>query len=85
MKQGSTLVKHSVRIAGHATSVSLERVFWETLGEIAAQRGLSVGALLTAIDAERHGSLSSAIRVFVLASCRAGELANDIGAGPRSV
>lgn len=76
MKGGSSLVKHSVRIAGHATSVSLEAAFWEVLGEIAAQRGVPVSALLTAIDAERGGgNLASAIRVFVLASCRNGELA----------
>jgi predicted DNA-binding ribbon-helix-helix protein len=81
MRGASSLVKHSVRIAGHATSVSLEWAFWEALGEIAARRGVSVGALLTAIDAERSGSLASAVRVFVLGSCRGGELADDNGAG----
>ncbi len=70
----TSLVKHSVRIAGHATSVSLEAAFWAALGEIAARRNLSVNALLAAIDAERSGNLSSAIRLFVLASCRRGEL-----------
>ncbi len=69
-----SLVKHSVRIAGHATSVSLESAFWEALGEIAAKRGLSVNALLAMIDAERSGNLSSAIRLFVLAAARRGEL-----------
>jgi predicted DNA-binding ribbon-helix-helix protein len=68
------MVKHSVRIAGHATSVSLEPAFWEALGEIAARRGLPVNDLLTAIDAGRSGNLSSAIRLFVLESCRRGEL-----------
>ncbi|MFI4947677.1 MAG: ribbon-helix-helix domain-containing protein [Alphaproteobacteria bacterium] len=68
------LVKHSVRIAGHATSVSLETAFWEALCEIAARRHLSVNALLVQIDAERGGNLSSAIRLFVLESCRRGEL-----------
>jgi predicted DNA-binding ribbon-helix-helix protein len=77
MKGGSSLVKRSVRIAGHATSVSLEGAFWKALGEIAAGRGLSVSALLTLIDAERQGNLASAIRVFVLASCRNGELGGD--------
>jgi predicted DNA-binding ribbon-helix-helix protein len=70
----NSLVKHSVRIAGHATSVSLEAAFWQALCEIAARRHLSVNALLSAIDAERGGSLSSAIRLFVLESCRRGEL-----------
>jgi predicted DNA-binding ribbon-helix-helix protein len=69
-----TVVKHSVRIAGHATSVSLEAIFWETLGEIAVRRGVSVAALLAAIDAERSGNLSSAVRVFILQSCRRGEI-----------
>jgi predicted DNA-binding ribbon-helix-helix protein len=68
------VIKHSVRIAGHATSVSLEAAFWQALGDIAAKRGLSVTALLSAIDAERSGNLSSAVRVFVLECCRRGEL-----------
>jgi predicted DNA-binding ribbon-helix-helix protein len=66
--------KRSVRIAGHATSVSLEPAFWEALGELAARRQRSLNALLSAIDAERGGNLSSAIRLFVRASCRRGEL-----------
>ena len=69
------LVKRSVRISGHPTSVSLEAAFWEALREIAARRHLSVNALVGAIDAERSGNLSSAIRLFVLESCRRGELA----------
>jgi predicted DNA-binding ribbon-helix-helix protein len=72
-----SLIKHSVRIAGHATSVSLEPAFWEGLREIAARRHLSVNALLSQIDAERGGNLSSAIRVFVLESSRRG-----LGDGP---
>ena len=62
--------KRSVRIAGHRTSVSLEDAFWRELAELARQRGLSVNALIAAIDAERRGNLSSAIRVFVLNSLR---------------
>jgi len=73
----ATLVKHSVRIAGHATSVSLERAFWAALRAIAARRGVAVNALLAAIDAERSGNLSSAIRLFVLECCRRGELRDD--------
>ncbi|HEX3863932.1 MAG TPA: ribbon-helix-helix domain-containing protein [Stellaceae bacterium] len=74
MTSGSTLVKHSVRIAGHSTSVSLEQAFWIALREIAAQRQQSVSALIGAIDAARDSNLSSAIRVFVLESCRCGIL-----------
>jgi len=73
-------IKHSVRIAGHMTSVSLEPAFWEGLCEIAMRRHLSVNALLSEIDAERGGNLSSAIRLFVLECCRCGELGN--GAPP---
>jgi predicted DNA-binding ribbon-helix-helix protein len=81
-----SMVKHSVRVAGHATSVSLERAFWEALSEIAAQRHLSLNALLSAIDAERSGNLSSAIRLFVLECCRRGELrdGDEPGSVPRS-
>jgi predicted DNA-binding ribbon-helix-helix protein len=68
------IVKRSVRIAGHATSVSLEAAFWQALCDIAAVRGLSVNALLATIDAGRLGNLSSAIRLFVLESARSGEL-----------
>jgi len=71
------LVKRSLRISGHSTSISLEAPFWEALREIAARRLLSVNALVAAIDAERDGNLSSAIRLFVLESCRRGELAGD--------
>lgn len=66
--QGSSaIVKHSLAIAGHRTSVSLEQAFWEGLKAIAAERGQSLAALVASIDAERgEANLSSAIRVFVL-------------------
>lgn len=62
------LRKHSVTIAGHRTSVSLEDAFWRALQRIADARGESVAALVTRIDRERSGNLSSALRVFVLES-----------------
>lgn len=58
--------KRSVVIAGHRTSVSLENIFWDALKSIASQRSLTVNQLVTEIDRQRHGNLSSAIRVFVL-------------------
>ena len=58
--------KRSVVIAGHETSVSLENLFWEELRRLAGGRGVSLNALITEIDRERRGNLSSAIRVFVL-------------------
>ena len=70
----AAIVKRSVRIAGHATSVSLEAAFWQGLCDIAVTRGISVNALLTTIDAARDGNLSSAIRLFVLDGTRSGEL-----------
>jgi predicted DNA-binding ribbon-helix-helix protein len=72
--QGGTIVKRSVRIAGHATSVSLEAAFWRGLRDIAASRDVSLNTLVTEIDAGRDGNLSSALRLFVLDSARTGEL-----------
>jgi predicted DNA-binding ribbon-helix-helix protein len=58
------IVKRSVAIAGHRTSVSLEAPFWEALGALARARGLSVQACIAEIDGRRGPSnLSSAIRV----------------------
>jgi predicted DNA-binding ribbon-helix-helix protein len=70
----NTIVKRSVRIAGHPTSISLEAAFWRGLHDIAASRHVSVNVLVAAIDATRSGNLSSAIRLFVLDSARRGEL-----------
>lgn len=68
---GVGIVKRSVAIAGHRTSISLEEPFWEELRDIAQRRSLSVQALVGHIDAERgEQNLSSAIRVFVLNSLR---------------
>ncbi len=69
---GAGIVKRSVSIAGHRTSISLEEPFWEGLREIAARESLSVQALIGRIDAERgEQNLSSAIRVFVFTRLRA--------------
>jgi len=63
----SSVVKRSVAIAGHKTSVSLEDAFWRTLKEIADGRHLTLSELVAEIDSERkRGNLSSAIRLFVL-------------------
>ena len=59
--------KRSITIQGHRTSVSLEEPFWIFLRAIAAQRGLSLASLVQMVDQERNGSLSSALRLFVLA------------------
>jgi predicted DNA-binding ribbon-helix-helix protein len=68
----SPVVKRSIVIAGHKTSVSLEDAFWVGLKEIAAQRDVTLSDLVATIDSERrHGNLSSAIRLFVLDYYRA--------------
>lgn len=67
--------KRSVTIAGHRTSISLEPAFWAALRELAGAERLSVNALIARIDAGRApdaGSLSSAVRVFLLERYRKG-------------
>jgi predicted DNA-binding ribbon-helix-helix protein len=68
---GFGIIKRSVSIAGHRTSISLEEPFWEVLREIAEREKLSIQALIGRIDAGRgEQNLSSAIRVFVLTDLR---------------
>jgi predicted DNA-binding ribbon-helix-helix protein len=63
----SPVVKRSIIIAGHKTSVSLEDAFWKGLKEIASGRDSTLSQLVQVIDLQRaHGNLSSAIRLFVL-------------------
>jgi predicted DNA-binding ribbon-helix-helix protein len=68
------ITKHSVKIAGHATSVSLEEEFWAALRQIAAKRGTSLANLIATVDERRAGNLSSGLRLLVLESYRSGEL-----------
>jgi predicted DNA-binding ribbon-helix-helix protein len=64
---GSTIVKRSIVLAGHKTSVSLEDAFWKSLKQIAISRGTTLSNLVTSIDVERQqGNLSSCLRLFVL-------------------
>lgn len=68
---GTSLVKHSLTIAGHRTSISLENEFWTSLKAIAGLRRLSLAALVAEIDRGRGtANLSSAIRLFVLEEVR---------------
>jgi predicted DNA-binding ribbon-helix-helix protein len=63
----SPIVKRSIVIAGHKTSVSLEDEFWKGLKEIASDRNLTLSEMVASIDSGRaEGNLSSAIRLFVL-------------------
>ena len=68
----SPVVKRSIVIAGHKTSVSLEDAFWRSLKEIAGERSVTLSDLVASIDNDRRqGNLSSAIRLFVLDHYRA--------------
>ena len=63
----SPVVKRSVVVAGHKTSVSLEEAFWNGMKEISEERGMTLSDLVGEIDTKRQqGNLSSAIRLFVL-------------------
>ena len=78
----SPVVKRSIVIATHKTSVSLEDAFWSALKEIAAQREMTLSELVASIDTDRrHGNLSSAIRIYVLDHFRA---LSESGRGSRA-
>jgi len=63
----SSVVKRSIVLEGHKTSVSLEDAFWTELKEIAHVQRVTLSKLVGAIDATRQqNNLSSAIRLFVL-------------------
>jgi predicted DNA-binding ribbon-helix-helix protein len=63
----TALAKHSLVVAGHRTSISLENAFWQALQRAAAMREVSLAALVAEIDATRgSANLSSAIRVYLL-------------------
>ena len=58
--------KHSVTVAGHRTSITLEVAFWESLKEIAIAKNKSVNLIIAEIDEAQPENLSSALRVFIL-------------------
>jgi predicted DNA-binding ribbon-helix-helix protein len=87
----SPVIKRSIVIAGHKTSVSLEDAFWKGLKDIAVGRRTTLSDLVASIDSgRRHGNLSSAIRLFVLDHFQAhtdgpdGGHGDDHGDGPKS-
>jgi predicted DNA-binding ribbon-helix-helix protein len=71
MSRQSGLVKGSVKIAGHATSISLEPLFWTALREAAVADARPLSAIITEIDEARTTNLSSAIRVWLFERARA--------------
>jgi predicted DNA-binding ribbon-helix-helix protein len=63
----SPVVKRSIVVGGHKTSVSLEEAFWNGMKEISKERGITLSELVGGIDTNRQqGNLSSGIRLFVL-------------------
>ena len=62
-----SVVKRSVLLGNHKTSVSLEQPFWDSMKEISRERGKTLSELVSEINDNRQQSnLSSAIRLFVL-------------------
>jgi predicted DNA-binding ribbon-helix-helix protein len=75
----SSIIKRSVVIDGHKTSVSLEDAFWKSLKQIARAQHETLSKTVAEIDKTRqHGNLSSAIRLFVLDRVRAPDHANGL-------
>ena len=76
----SSIIKRSVVIDGHKTSVSLEDAFWKSLKKIARAQHETLSKTVAEIDKTRqHGNLSSAIRLFVLDRVRAPETGHTNG------
>ena len=67
----SSIIKRSIAVDGHKTSISLEDTFWRDLKEIAHFQQTTLSRLVAKIDETREGNLSSAIRLFVLEYFRA--------------
>lgn len=68
----SLVIKRSIVIGGHKTSVSLEEAFWQELKRIAGHQRATLSSVVASIDLQRQqGNLSSAIRLFVLEQTRA--------------
>ena len=82
----SPVVKRSIVLAGHKTSVSLEDAFWKGLKEIAGRRLMTLSDLVDTIDSQRQqGNLSSALRLFVLEFYRSQVPALEGREGPREM
>jgi|TARA_B110000977_G_C11015949_1_gene469490 predicted DNA-binding ribbon-helix-helix protein len=60
------LIKKSVTIHKHRTSIALEQEFWDVLKDISIEKNYSVEKLISNIDINRNASLASSIRVFIL-------------------
>ena len=64
---GDRVRKRSLTLAGHRTSISLEDTFWDALNDIAAERSMSITALVNEIDEARGvTALSQSLRAYAL-------------------
>jgi predicted DNA-binding ribbon-helix-helix protein len=80
----SPVVKRSIVVAGHKTSVSLEEAFWNGMKEISGLRNMTLSELVGEIDNNRQqGNLSSAIRLFVLDHFKARAVGGQAGGEPK--
>lgn len=59
------VIKRSVSISGHLTSISLEEPFWKELQSLAQTENISLAKLIARIDKSRSVNLSSALRLYV--------------------
>ena len=76
----SPVIKRTVYIGGRKTGVSIEDAFWSTLKEIADAQGATVAQTVTVIDKlRRGGTLSGAIRLFVLDRVRSKKVGATVG------
>lgn len=64
----SGLVKRSLSLSGHRTSVALEQEFWDILDTLALDRRQSFAALVASIDHARPPkcALASSLRLTVV-------------------
>ncbi|WP_219821527.1 ribbon-helix-helix domain-containing protein [Sneathiella aquimaris] len=60
------IIKRSVSISGHRTSISVEKEFWDLFCQMAEDQSISINTLISRLDEERSGNLSSAVRLYVL-------------------
>ena len=63
------IIKKSIRIGNHRTSISIENEFWSELENEAKNQKLSMNKLILRIDTQRpkdYCNLSSYIRVWIL-------------------
>jgi predicted DNA-binding ribbon-helix-helix protein len=75
----SPVIKRSIIVDGHKTSITLEDAFWSSLKEIAQAQGATVAQTVTEIDKTRQrANLSSAVRLFVFDWVRNGQMAKQV-------